>query len=124
MKHKILIADDDRGFVEMLKERLEVAGYDIVYVYEGIRTVEMAHKEHPDLILLDWLMPAGKGNTVLGFLAKKDDTRHIPVIILTGVSEPGLDEKAAALGAKAVIRKPYDSKQLLQTIEDVIAHKK
>lgn len=118
-KKRILIADDDREFVEMLSIQLEAAGYETVFAYEGIRAIELAHKERPDLIILDWKMPAGEGGSVLSFLAKEDDTKHIPVIILTGVDEPEVEEKALKLKAKAFIHKPYEPRALLQKIREV-----
>lgn len=120
MKKKILIADDDMDFVQLLREGLERAGYETVAAYEGIRTVELAHREKPDLILLDWKMPTGKGDTVLKNLAAREDTRSIPVIIVTGAFEPDIEEKAKTFGVRAFFRKPYDARQLLEKIKEVL----
>ncbi len=120
MKKKILIADDDRDFVEVLRLRLEGAGYDTVCAFEGIRTIEMAHKEHPSLIILDWRMPAGKGGDVLKGLKEKNDTRHIPVIVLTGVSESEVKSDALNLGAADFVSKPYDARTLLLRIRELL----
>lgn len=120
MKHKIMIADDDHDFVETLRERLETSGYDTITAYEGIRTIEMAHREHPDLILLDWKMPVGGGQAVLQGLREKEETKHIPVIILTGFSDIEIENVAMKFGVSIVMRKPYDSKVLLRTIREVL----
>lgn len=124
MSKKILIADDDRDFVDVLRERLEAAGYKTVYAYEGIRAVEVAHKERPDLILLDWVMPSGKGGMVLDALSKKDDTRRIPVIVISGADEPSIHEKSQIFGVKAIFSKPYDSKLLLAKIKEALEWKR
>lgn len=121
---KILIADDDRAFVEMIRAQLEFGGFETVVAYEGTRTVEVAHHERPDLIILDWKMPSGKGDAVLEFLKERDDTMHIPVMILTGVREPGMEEKARKLGVKAFIRKPYEPEDLLQKIREMLLWRK
>lgn len=118
---KILIADDDHDFVRLLSEELERAGYETLTAYEGIRVIELAHHKKPDLILLDWQMPAGKGPSVLENLSAGDDTRHIPVIVVTGVSEQKMEETAKSFGVRALIRKPYDSQRLLQEIERVLS---
>jgi len=123
MRKKILIADDDHEFVSLLKERLFSSGYDVVFAYEGIRTVEVAHKEKPDLIILDWKMPVGRGSDVLMDLRSKADSSHIPIIVLTGVHEEGMEEKALGLGAKAFLKKPCDDKILLKTIKEVLEWK-
>lgn len=124
MRRKILVADDDRDFVRVLRERLEASGYDTVYAHEGVRTVEVAHKEKPDLILLDWVMPAGRGSAVLDALSKKDGTRRIPVIVISGSEEPSMMEKSDVFGVKAVFLKPYDSKALLAKIREVLEWKR
>jgi DNA-binding response OmpR family regulator len=121
MAKKILIADDDRDFVDLLRERLEASGFTTVAAYEGIRTVEVAHKEQPDLILLDWKMPAGEGSSVLQALSVKDDTKHIPVIILTGVEERDIEDQANSFGVKDIITKPYDSHELIEKIQKALA---
>ena len=119
-KKKILIADDDRDFVAVLQTRLEHEGYDVFYAYEGFRVIEIAHKERPDLIVLDWKMPAGKGDSVMESLAKREDTNKIPVIIITGVGDQAVEEKVMHLGAKYFVRKPLDAKDFLEKIKNAI----
>lgn len=120
-KRKILlIADDDVDFTEILSERLEHSGYETVSVHEGIRVIEAANKHSPDLIILDWKMPAGMGSTVLIELKKKGNTRHIPVIVLTGLDDENVEKEALRLGAKAFMKKPYDTHMLLQKIHEVL----
>ncbi|MBI2341512.1 MAG: response regulator [Deltaproteobacteria bacterium] len=121
MKYEILIADDDRDFVTVLKERLESSGFITDCAYEGVRTIELAHKKKPDLILLDWKMPAGGASTVLQYLKEKPETKNIPVIVITGVADNFLESKAASLGAKYFIRKPYDPHLLIDTINEILA---
>lgn len=122
-RKKILIADDDHDLVTLLRERLESSGYDVICAYEGVRALELAHHESPDVIILDWKMPVGRGPDVLKGLKEKNDTRHIPVIILTGVDEPGMERLALSMGAKVFLRKPYESKVLLQKIKEVLQWK-
>lgn len=123
MKKKILIADDDHDLVEVIRARLENFGYDVVCAYEGIRVIEMAHKEKPDLIILDWMMPAGYGDVVLSGLKEKNDTRHIPVIVLTCVDESDLEERVIKMGAVAFLHKPYDARVLIQKIHEALQMK-
>jgi CheY-like chemotaxis protein len=118
--YKILIADDDHDFVTVLQTRLESRGFDVVCAHEGIRAIDLAHKEKPDLILLDWKMPAGGGEPILKYLSEKGDTRGIPVIVITGMSESSIEATAIGLGAKAVIRKPYDPVSLIEAISKAL----
>lgn len=118
MKYKILIADDDYEFSQILRQRLESSGYDTACAYEGVRAIEASRRELPDLILLDWKMPAGLGSTVLEALAKKDETRKIPVIVITALTEKNVEDTAKKLGAKEVFHKPFEIKQLLLKIHE------
>jgi CheY-like chemotaxis protein len=76
----------------------------------------MAHKENPDLVLLDIRMPAGNGFSVAEKLKESVNTFAIPVIFLTGSPEKNSEEKAMALGARFYVKKPYDPEELLDAI--------
>jgi len=115
-KKKILIVDDERDIVKALMIRLQGAGYDVVTAFDGAQSVFMAHKEKPDLIILDIRMPAGNGFSVAQKLKNSIQTFTIPVIFLTGSPERDAEEKAMALGARFYIKKPYDPEELLDAI--------
>jgi DNA-binding response OmpR family regulator len=116
-KKKILIVDDERDIVKGLMIRLQGAGYDVVTAFDGAQGVFMAHKEKPDLILLDIRMPAGDGFSVAQRLKRSIHTFTIPVIFLTGSPEKNAEDKAMALGARFYIKKPYDPEELLDAIK-------
>ncbi len=115
-KKKILIVDDERDIVKALMIRLQGAGYEVVTAFDGAQGVFMAHKEKPDLILLDIRMPAGNGFSVAQRLKRSINTFTIPVIFLTGSPERNAEEKAMALGARFYVKKPYDPEELLDAI--------
>src|SRR5512139_2411251 len=116
-RKKIRIVDDQRDIVKGLMIRLQGAGYDIVTAFDGAQGVFMAHKEKPDLIILDIRMPAGNGFSVAQRLKHSTHTFTIPVIFLTGSPETNAEEKARALGARFYIKKPYDPEELLDAIK-------
>ncbi len=116
-KKKILIVDDERDIVKALMIRLQGAGYEVVTAFDGAQGVFMAHKEKPDLILLDIRMPAGDGFSVAQRLKRSIHTFTIPVIFLTGSPEETAEEKAMALGARFYVKKPYDPEELLDAIK-------
>lgn len=116
-KKKILIVDDERDIVKALMIRLQRAGYDVVTAFDGAQGVFMAHKEKPDLIILDIRMPAGNGFSVAQRLKRSIHTFTIPVIFLTGNPEKNAEEKAMAVGARFYIKKPYDPEELLDAIK-------
>jgi DNA-binding response OmpR family regulator len=116
-KKKILVVDDERDIVKALMIRLQGAGYDVVSAFDGAQGVFMAHKEKPDLIILDIRMPAGDGFGVAQRLKHSMHTFTIPIIFLTGSPERNAEEKASALGARFYIKKPYDPEELLDAIK-------
>jgi DNA-binding response OmpR family regulator len=116
-KKKILIVDDERDIVMALTIRLRGAGYEVVTAFDGAQAIFVAHKENPDLILLDIRMPAGDGFSVAEKLRHSLNTSSIPVIFLTGSPERNSEEKAVSLGARFYIKKPYDPEELLDAIK-------
>jgi len=116
-KKKILIVDDERDIVKALTIRLQRAGYEVVTAFDGAQGIFMAHKENPDLIILDIRMPAGNGFSVAQKLKESTDTFTIPVIFLTGSPEMNSEESARVLGARFYVKKPYDPEELLDAIE-------
>lgn len=122
-KKKILIVDDERDIVKALTIRLGANGYDVVSAYDGAQGVFLAHKEKPDLILLDIRMPSGDGFSVAEKLKQVSRTSRIPVIFLTGSPEREAEEKALALGARFYIKKPYDPEELLDAVKRALEKK-
>jgi DNA-binding response OmpR family regulator len=114
---RILIVDDERDIVKALTIRLNRSGYEVVTAFDGAQGIFMAHKEKPDLIILDIRMPAGNGFSVAEKLKQSTDTLTIPVIFLTGSPEKNSEEKAMALGARFYVKKPYDPEELLDAIK-------
>ncbi|MGB7574203.1 MAG: response regulator [Thermodesulfobacteriota bacterium] len=115
-KKKILIVDDERDIVKALMIRLQGAGYEVVTAFDGAQAIFVAHKEKPDLILLDIRMPAGNGFSVAEKLKHSVNTLSIPVIFLTGSPERNAEERAMTLGARFYIKKPYDPEELLDAV--------
>jgi DNA-binding response OmpR family regulator len=113
---RILVVDDERDIVKALTIRLQRAGYEVVTAFDGAQGIFMAHKEKPDLIILDVRMPAGNGFSVAEKLKQSMSTIAIPVIFLTGSPEKNSEEKAMAVGARFYVKKPYDPEELLDAV--------
>jgi len=117
---KILIVDDERDIVKALTIRLRGAGYDVVTAFDGAQAIFVAHKEKPDVILLDIRMPAGDGFSVAEKLRDSTHTLSIPIIFLSGSPEKDAQERAMELGSRFFIKKPYDPEELLDAIRRVL----
>ncbi|MBN1810451.1 MAG: response regulator [Anaerolineae bacterium] len=84
---KILLVDDDPDFVEATRTVLESVPYEVVVAYDGDEALEMVGKVQPDLILLDIIMPTQDGFHVCEKLKSDSELWHIPVIMLTSLSQ-------------------------------------
>ena len=85
-KKLLLIIEDEIIAVKIMVEKLVSEGFDVIEAYDGLQGLKMAESEHPDLILLDLLMPKMDGMTMLKELRKDDWGKKVPVIILTNLS--------------------------------------
>lgn len=115
-KKKILIVDDERDIVKALTIRLKAYGYEVVSAFDGAQGVFTAHKENPDLVILDIRMPAGDGFSVAEQLKKSVQTLTIPIVFLTGTPEKNAEQRAQDLGARFYIKKPYYPEELLDAV--------
>lgn len=114
---KILLIEDDFDLIESLTDLLEISGYSIVKASNGREGVEKALKEKPDLILCDVMMPVLDGFGVLYILSRHPETFAIPFIFLTARLEEVSVRKGMGMGADDYMLKPFDEKDLLDTIE-------
>jgi CheY-like chemotaxis protein/RNA polymerase subunit RPABC4/transcription elongation factor Spt4 len=104
---KILIIDNDRDIIEVMKKFLEEEGHEVITAYSGPEGLKKAREMEPDLITLDLLMHLLDGFTVLEFLKKNKETKEIPVIVISCLQETEVEDKALGLGAKSYLRKPF-----------------
>ncbi len=118
---KILIVDDDLVVREALNERLSSKGFKIFWAEDASKGFALAKQEHPDLILLDVMMPRQNGVEVFALLRQEPTTREIPVIFLTALSD-GLEPFAMLNSASGywMFGKPYEPENLLKTIRQVL----
>jgi PAS domain S-box-containing protein len=120
---KILVVDDDKSLVRSLKYRLEKRGFSVDTAYNGKEAIEVAEGQHPNLILLDIVMPEMDGYEVMKVLKHKSDTSAIPIVVMTGVENVGGKVKALSVGATEYLNKSTGFDQLLKTIESIIYNK-
>ena len=117
---KVLVVDDDADLVQSLSLRLRHEGYDVAVAMNGYHGLERARRESPDVLILDIHMPAGEGFTVQDRLQEMMGPWPI-VIYLTGDKSLRADLMAKQLGAFAVIHKPFEIAQLLETVRRAVA---
>jgi len=123
-KTKILIVDDEPNIVQTLKDRLEINNYNVITAGNGREGLEQAIKEHPDIILLDVIMPVMDGHEMLEALRRQRGCEDIAVIMLTARSQTQDIARANACGIEDYIVKPFDLSELLEKIENIIESRK
>lgn len=116
-KISILIIDDNEEFTDLVGFHLNPAAFDVNTASNGPEGLQMAEKLTPDVILLDWEMPEMDGLEVLARLKETDETKNIPVIMLTGRSRISEIESAFDLGADSYIPKPIQFHKLAETLK-------
>ena len=112
-EYKILVVDDVQSNVLLLKALLGREGFGIVYAMNGTEALEKVKSEHPDLILLDVMMPDMDGFEVAGRLKVEPEQAEIPIIFLTALNDSASVVKGFQLGANDFISKPFRREQLL-----------
>lgn len=117
---KILLADDNRDLVTVLKVRLEQKGYAVECAYKGPEVFTRLAEKRPDLIILDVMMPEMDGFEVLKRLRADKDTSSVPVIMLTAKSQYKHVVHGYALGADYYIAKPFTGVQLMVAVNAFI----
>ncbi len=120
MPETILVVDDDPDILELLKMNLEPEGYTVRTASDGDGAVKSACTEPPDLILLDVMMPHKNGLQVIEELKNIDETKSIPVILVTARGQA--DDKVLGLetGADDYITKPFDLREVTARVEAVL----
>ena len=114
---KILVVDDEKKIVDIVKAYLEKEGYQVVVAYDGISALELAKSQSPDLIVLDLMLPEISGWDVCRQLRKNSDT---PIIMLTARDEVPDRIVGLELGADDYITKPFSPNELVSRIRAVL----
>lgn len=99
MAQKVLIIDDDEAIVTVFEESLKREGFEVTHALKGQEGIEKAKTENPSFILLDQVLPDMPGNEVLKTLKSTEQTKHIPVAILSNFGQNELIQDAIAHGA-------------------------
>ena len=120
MDNKILVVDDDASINELIKINLELAGYKVVQAYDGIKAFALAKQELPSLVVLDVMMPEVDGFTVAKRIRENPQTKNIPIIMLTALSQ--LDDKANGfnIGVDDYLIKPFEVEELLMRVRALL----
>jgi DNA-binding response OmpR family regulator len=122
MSKRILVIEDEKHIQRLIKMILEKQTYEVTLKSngeEGLDEISSANTPF-DLILLDIMMPGMDGIEVLRNIKSKDETKSIPVMMLTALAQENVVVEGIKLGAKDYIRKPFSPKELIERVSKVL----
>ncbi|MFN7966044.1 MAG: response regulator [Acidobacteriota bacterium] len=118
---RLLIADDSSTIRRVVAHAFAGTDIDVITVESGRAAVDAARRDRPDIVLCDVLMPEMSGYEVLESLKSEQTTADVPVLLLTGAYEPFDEERASRAGAVGFLAKPFETRLLMQRVEEVLA---
>lgn len=121
MSKRILVAEDDLDIARLVQFQLQFSGYEVTMAPDGSEALKSAHKDPPDIILVDWMMPVMDGLQTVKALKADPALQHIPVILMTARAQGHDIQAGMAAGASAYLVKPFPLEQLISTIGEVLA---
>jgi two-component system alkaline phosphatase synthesis response regulator PhoP len=119
-KEKILIIEDEKNIVELLKYNLEEVGYRVQVAARGDSGLELARKEKPDLLILDLMLPGLDGIEICRILKQNEKTFALPIVMLTAKGTEADKVVGLELGADDYITKPFSPREFLARVKAVL----
>ena len=114
----ILIIDDSRTAIAVLKRTLEPTGYSVISAASGEEGIDMAKLHMPDLILMDVIMPGLNGFQATRILRKEESTKNIPIIIISGNEQATEKFWGLRVGANGFLAKPVNRSELFHLLRE------
>jgi DNA-binding response OmpR family regulator len=114
---KILVVDDEKKIVEIIKAYLERDGFQVISAFDGTTALTLAHSQNPDLIILDLMLPETSGWDVCRTIRKESE---VPIIMLTARDEVTDKIVGLEMGADDYVTKPFDPKELVSRVRAVL----
>ena len=120
MSQTILVIDDEKDIVELIRYSLVQAGYRVVSALDGQQALDLARRERPDLVVLDLMLPTLPGTEVARILRQDEKTRAIPIIMLTARGSEIDRIVGFELGADDYVVKPFSPRELVLRIQAIL----
>jgi len=119
-KATVLVVDDDPVIQRLLQVNFEMEDYIVLTAGDGVEGLEMARAEHPDIVLLDIMMPKMNGLEVCAALKGDDATKAIPIILLSAKAQAADLQAGQDTGADDYVTKPFDPLELLDKVSGIL----
>lgn len=116
-KKLVMIVEDNELNLKLFRDLLEAHGYATLHTRDGFQVMDLARKNHPDLIIMDIQLPEVSGIEITGWLKADDELKRIPVIAVTAFAMRGDEEKIRAGGCDDYLSKPIAVHQFIATVK-------
>lgn len=116
---RVLVVDDEPDVLLLCRLNLQQRGHELLEAAEGRTAIELAREQHPDVIVLDLMLPGISGYDVLEALQRDEKTADIPVLVLTAKSLAADRERSHVLGASAFLTKPFLPNDLCEMVDSL-----
>ncbi|HYN37456.1 MAG TPA: response regulator [Actinomycetota bacterium] len=117
---RILVCDDDPVILRLLQVNLELEGYAVLLAHDGEHAIEVATDEHPDLVILDIMMPRLDGYQTCERLKANDATKEIPVVFLSAKAQQADIDRGKEFGVADYLTKPFDPDDLIEVVHRLV----
>ena len=117
----VLAADDDEVILGLIAYRLEHSGYRVITAHDGQEALRLALAERPALAVIDVMMPKLDGYELTRALRSHDETRHLPIILLTARAQQADADRGFDAGASEYLPKPFSPEELRSVVETLLA---
>jgi two-component system, OmpR family, phosphate regulon response regulator PhoB len=118
---RVLVVDDEPDVLLLCRLNLQQRGHELLEAADGSTALEIARELHPDVIVLDLMLPGISGYDVLEALQRDAETTDIPVLVLTAKSLRADRERSHGLGASAFLTKPFLPNELCEIVDSLVA---
>ena len=115
MRHKVLLIEDEPNLLYIMEQVFTAKGYNVLTATNGKQGLEVYHRDAPEFIVTDWMMPIMDGLEFVKRLRMSD--KRTPVLILTGKTGEEDAVEGYAAGANSFVRKPFSMKEILASID-------
>lgn len=122
--HKILVIDDSRVIRRTVRDMLPQGNFEVLEAQDGIEGINLIHQEHPNLIMLDFLLPRKSGWEVFQEIENHPEVRKIPLVLMSGRKEEVTEKIPEPFQYFEFVPKPFDQKQLIAAIKSAMAKRK
>lgn len=118
---RVLVVDDEADVLLLCRLNLQQRGHEVLEASEGNRALELARDRHPDVIVLDLMLPGMTGYEVLETLKQDEQTSHIPILVLTAKSLRADRDRSHGLGAADFLTKPFLPTELCELVDSLVS---